>query len=29
MKGRVVRLAQKSDAALPIEENLIVELYSK
>lgn len=29
MKGRVVRLPQKADAGLPIEENLIVELYSK
>jgi small subunit ribosomal protein S4 len=29
LKGRVVRLPQKADAGLPIEENLIVELYSK
>lgn len=29
MKGTVVRLPNKQDAGLPIEENLIVELYSK
>jgi small subunit ribosomal protein S4 len=27
--GKVIRLPLKSDAGLPIEENLIVELYSK
>jgi small subunit ribosomal protein S4 len=29
IKGKVVRLPNKQDAGLPIEENLIVELYSK
>jgi len=29
LKGKVVRLPNKQDAGLPIEENLIVELYSK
>ena len=29
LTGRVVRLPLKADAGLPVEENLIVELYSK
>jgi len=29
MKGRVLSLPQRADVTLPIEEHLIVELYSK
>ena len=29
LSGKVVRLAQREDVDLPVEEHLIVELYSK
>ena len=29
MKGRVLALPQRADVSIPVEEHLIVELYSK
>ena len=29
MQGKVIRLASREDVDLPVEEHLIVELYSK